>query len=79
MEPHPLTQDAENIRKQIKEMIPETAAEQNNLLAKLLKTDEEGNKSYGGEQLTQLIFNLSQKMKIGTVVQTTTLIGQDNR
>jgi hypothetical protein len=79
MEPHPLTHDAENIRKQIKEMIPETAAEQNNPLAELLTTDKEGNKSYGGKPLSQLIFNLSQKMKIGTVLQTTTLIGEDNR
>jgi Lon protease-like protein len=77
MEPHPLTRDAENIRKQIKEIIPETVAEQNKdarPLAELLEVDVDGNRSYGGKLLNQLIFNLTQKMKIGEVLQPTALM-----
>lgn len=72
MNPHQLAREAEDIRKKIKGMIPETAMNQNEDVAakaSILSEDKDGNKTYGGLLLTEQISLLTEHMKIGEVFQ----------
>jgi hypothetical protein len=65
-----LPREAEEIRKEIKQMIPETALppkQFNPTQAELLNEDENGNRRYGGDLLALKIAVLTGGMKIGTV------------
>ncbi|CAG8037317.1 unnamed protein product [Penicillium nalgiovense] len=64
-----LPREAEEIRKEIKQMIPETALppkQFNPTQAELLNEDENGNRRYGGDLLALKIAVLTGGMKIGT-------------
>jgi hypothetical protein len=70
MNHHPLSTVAEELRKQIKEMIPETAtADQQTLSEKatVRTEDQKGNKTYTGEPLGKLVSRLVEELKIGKV------------
>jgi hypothetical protein len=70
METLKLPRDAEQIRSEIKQMIPETALSSKISVAtqaELLDEDEHGNRRYGGDLLAVKIAALTGKMEIGTV------------
>lgn len=70
MDPHELPRAAEEIRQEIKGMIPETAIledQHSEIQAKILKEDENGTKAYGGDPLAAKISRLTGKMGIGIV------------
>lgn len=69
MDPHELPRAAEEIRQEIKRMIPETAIQADQpvgIQAKILE-DGNGTKSYGGDALAGKISRLTGKMGIGIV------------
>ncbi|KAJ5713582.1 uncharacterized protein N7483_010763 [Penicillium malachiteum] len=59
----PLPSSAEAIRVKIKSMIPEISEETENQ-AELLKTEGNGNKTYGGESLAEQISLISSQLPI---------------
>lgn len=66
-----LSREAEDIRRKIENMIPETAeggTGDSSGTVTLLSDDKEGNKRYGGRLLTELIYLLTAEMKIGEVL-----------
>lgn len=69
MEPRKLTRAAEDARKEITEIIPETTTLPNQPLESLAEVIEEdkqnGYKVYGGELLATKIGQLASKMNIG--------------
>lgn len=70
MNRHELPRPAEDIRQEIKGMIPETAilADQPSAnQATILEEDENGTKAYGGDLLAGKISRLTGKMGIGIV------------
>lgn len=64
-----LPRAAENIRNEIKEMIPETASSHQPTegQASVLKVDEHGTKTYGGVLLMDKISLMKDEMKISGV------------
>ena len=67
MEPKPLPDEAEQIRKEIKEMVPETASKPPEVQAELIHKDNNGNKRYGGGLLEGKISRLKEILKIEEV------------
>lgn len=70
MDPHELPRAAEEIRQEIKGMIPETAIledQHSEIQAMILEEDENGTKAYGGDPLAAKISRLTGKMGIGIV------------
>ena len=67
MEPQKLPPAAEEIRIEIKEMIPETATKPIEVQAKLLNQDDRGNKKYGGDLLAGRITRLKEELGINEV------------
>ncbi|KAJ5288051.1 hypothetical protein N7478_003737 [Penicillium angulare] len=69
MEFKPLPQPAEDVRRGIVDMIPETTTlsdQPTDTLATLLEEDDNGTKTYGGDRLAGQIHQLISKMEIGT-------------
>lgn len=67
---HQLPPAAEDIRKEIKELIPETATRSGSpgrSQAKVFDEDNNGNKTYKGDLLTAKISHLTGEMNIGDV------------
>jgi hypothetical protein len=64
MNPQKLSPTAENIRLKIKAMIPELSDETADNCAELLKTEVNGNKTYGGQLLATQITLLSEQLPI---------------
>lgn len=64
MEPQKLSPVAEIIRLKIKSMIPELSGQTAESNAVLLQTEENGNKTYGGELLAEQISLLSGQLPI---------------
>lgn len=65
-----LSRAAEEIRKEIREMIPETtssSADPAQSKAKVIRVTEAGNKMYGGNLLLTKIAQLKEQMKIEKV------------
>ena len=61
---------AENLRQQIKEMIPETATtdlENSSEKARVRSEDPQGNKTYQGTSLGKLVSRLVDELNIGEV------------
>jgi hypothetical protein len=69
MERTPLSHDAEKIRVEIREMIPEAWSESRSdeRQADVIREDTNGNKLYGGEQLAAKITQLQKQMQIDQV------------
>lgn len=66
----PLSTVAEELRKQIKEMIPETATADQQALsekATVRTEDQKGNKTYTGDSLGKLVSRLVEELRIGKV------------
>lgn len=64
MNPQELSPAAEVIRLKIKAMIPELSSQAVESNAELLKTEENGNKTYGGDLLAEQISLLSGQLPI---------------
>ncbi|PWY75278.1 hypothetical protein BO94DRAFT_474406 [Aspergillus sclerotioniger CBS 115572] len=64
MRPQKLPPIAENIRLEIKEKIPELSKHTVEKPAEILKIDEDGNKTYGGDVLAKQISLLSGQLPI---------------
>ncbi|KAL4811670.1 hypothetical protein BDW67DRAFT_179393 [Aspergillus spinulosporus] len=64
MNPQKLSPTAENIRLKIKAMIPELSNQAVEDCAELLKTEKNGNKTYGGDILAAQISLLSSQLPI---------------
>ncbi|KAL4899404.1 hypothetical protein BDW74DRAFT_163595 [Aspergillus multicolor] len=64
MDPQKLPPTAENILTKIKAMIPELSDQAAETRAKLLKTEDNGNKTYGGDSLATQISLLSRQLPI---------------
>lgn len=64
MKPQKLPPAAEVIRLKIKAMIPELLSQEVESNAELLKTEENGNKTYGGDLLAEQISLLSGQLPI---------------
>lgn len=62
-----LPPDAENLRRQIKSMIPEARGSEEPQTATVLSVDSEGNKEYAGETLGPKVSALVQQLPIGDV------------
>lgn len=75
MQPEQLSGEAEEIRNEIKNMIPETAktpTQPPGNQATLLHKDGNGNKMYGGSLVDQKISRLKEEMGIEAVSDSTT-------
>lgn len=64
MNPIPLPPDANVIRLKIKSMIPELSQQNSGNYAKVLKTEKNGNKTYGGDLLGEQISLISGQLPI---------------
>lgn len=64
MNPQRLPGVAENIRLDIKKMIPEISDKTVENSAKILRTEKNGNKTYGGDLLAEQISLLSEQLPI---------------
>lgn len=66
---YPLSKEANALREQIKEMIPETATEEDKkgILKATASIDTEGNKTYSSVQLHSLVLKMVKEMDIGEV------------
>ncbi|GKZ63475.1 hypothetical protein AnigIFM49718_011883 [Aspergillus niger] len=64
---YPLSKEANALREQIKEMIPETATEEDKkgTLKATASIDTEGNKTYSSVQLHSLVLKMVKEMDIG--------------